>query len=276
MATPESVAHPESLEQLQSELAAAKRELEWREQRWQAQLKIAARVHESLLPRPVRRPWIEVDTRYVPKEGVGGDYCQVLFPSESCCYVTMCDVTGHGVGPALLATRVSSEVRRLVVEQLRPVQIVESLNAFIFEHFRDTQLQLSFFVARLDQEPHTLTYSGAGHPGPLLIRHGSGSIEILESQNLLIGIGEQCLSDQPEGTVTVKRGDRLLFFTDGLTETRDAGGELLGTEGLARIAAITCSGSLFEIADCILQRIAAFRSGPLEDDMTLIIAELKQ
>lgn len=129
---------------------------------------------------------------------------------------------------------------------------------------------------RVDQDPHTLTCSGAEHPGPLLIRHGPGPIEILESQNLLIGIGEQCLSDEPEGTVTVNRGDRLLFFTDGLTETRDAGSELLGTEGLARIAAITCSGGLFEMADCILQRIAAFRSGPLEDDMTLIIAELRQ
>lgn len=264
------------VEQLEVELAEAKRELEWAEQRRQAQLKIAARVHESLLPRPVRRPWIDVDTRYVPQEGVGGDYCQVLFPSESCCYVTMCDVTGHGIGPALLATRVSSEVRHLVGEQLRPVQIVESLNAFIFEHFRDTQLQLSFFVARLDREAHTLTYSGAGHPGPLLIRHGSGPIEILQSQNLLIGIAEQCLSDPSEGTVTVNRGDRVLFFTDGLTETWDAAGILLGTEGLARIAAIACSGGFSEMADRILQRIATFRRGPLEDDMTMIIAKLKE
>ncbi len=267
--------HPGSLQRLEAELAGVKRELERREQLSQAQLQIAARVHESLLPCPVRHPQIDIDTRYVPVERVGGDYCQVLFPTESCCYVTMCDVTGHGIGPALLATRVSSEVRRLVLDRLRPMDIVQALNAFIFEHFHDTGLQLSFLAAQLDLRRGVLTYSGAGHPGTLLIRQGSEAIEVLESRNLLIGVDEQCLSDRPESTQEVNQGDRILFFTDGLTETMDPNRQMLGTDGLARIATITCSGTIFDMADCILERVAAFRSGPPQDDMTLIMAELK-
>ena len=176
---------PTKIQQLEAELAATKRELKRREQEWRRQLDIAARVHHSRLPCPVRHPRIDIDTRYVPLEKVGRDYCQVLFPSKSCCYVTMCDVSGHGVGPGLMATRVSSEVRRLVSGQLRPMDIVQGLNAFILEHFRDTGLMLSFFAAQLDLERGRLTYSGAGHPGPLLIRKGSSPIEALNSQNLL-------------------------------------------------------------------------------------------
>ncbi len=263
------------IQQLEAELAAVKRELERRDQAWQAQLQIAARVHDSLLPRPVRHPQIDIDTRYVPVDRVGGDYCQVLFPDESSCYVKMCDVTGNGVGPALLATRVSSEVRRLVLDRLRPMEIVQGLNAFIVEHFRDAQLFLSFFAAKFDLTRGVLTYSGAGHPGPLLIHEGSAPTEVLESQNLLVGAAEQCLSDEPEGMQQLKPQDRVLFFTDGLTETMDPSGQMLGTEGLARMATITCDGGLFDMADCILERLAAFRSGPPQDDMTLIIAELK-
>ncbi len=263
------------IEQLETELQAARRELERREQRWQSQLNIAARVHRSLLPKPVRHPLIEVEVRYVPMEAVGGDYCQVLFPVDSQCYVTLCDVTGHGIGPALLATRVSSYVRQLVMQQLRPVQIVEQLNAFVGEHFADAGMQfLSFFVTQIDLKNGTLTYSGAGHPGPLLIHGDDGNIEVLASQNMLIGAADRCLSDHPEDSRAVAPGDRLLFFTDGLTESMDADGAMLGSAGLQRILEEATAATVSELTNQIEQRVTQFRHGPPHDDMTLIVAEL--
>ena len=264
-----------SLEQLQADLAEARRELVRHQSDSQAHFLLAARVHKSLLPKPIRHPRIDVESRYVPLEAVGGDYCQVAMINESICYITLCDVAGHGIGPTLMATRVSSEARRLVLDRARPVEIVEHLNDFCFRFLGDTELQLSFFAARLDLPDRAITYSGAGHPGPLLIRRDSGAIETLHSQNLLIGVAERCLSENPEGTAQLNPGDRLLFFTDGITETIGANGRLLGEEGLGKIVAITCPGSISDTADCILERIAAFRAGPIQDDMTLIIAELK-
>lgn len=275
MSADEANSRADLMRQLEAELAAARAQLARREKEWHAHLQIAARVQSSMLPRPVRHPQIDLDTGYVPMEGVGGDYCQVLFPVEPYCYVTMCDVTGHGIGAALLASRVSSQVRQLVFDGRRPMEIVRGLNAFVWEHFRGTDLQLSFFAARLDLGSRTVEFSGAGHPGPLLIRHGAGPVDVLESRNLLIGVAEQCLSDEPEGRRELRPRDRLLFFTDGLTEARDPNGSMLETDGLARIAAITCADDLFGTADCILERVAAFRNGPPQDDMTLIIAEIK-
>ncbi len=155
------------------------------------------------------------------------------------------------------------------------MEIVDTLNTFISEHFNDTDLQLSFFAAQLDLTRRTLTYSGAGHPGPLLIHQKSREIEVLQSQNMLIGVADRCLSDQPEDMREVNSGDRLILFTDGLTETTDPNGTMLGTQGLARLVNGICGDSLFDMADCILERVAVYRSGPAQDDLTLIIAELK-
>lgn len=78
--------HPGSWEELQAKLAAARCELVQHESARQAHLQIANRGHQSLLPQPVRHPRIDIDARSLPMDGVGGDYCQVLFPDESCCY----------------------------------------------------------------------------------------------------------------------------------------------------------------------------------------------
>jgi serine phosphatase RsbU (regulator of sigma subunit) len=74
------------------------RVIEAQQTRAHQHLQLAAKVHRSLLPLPVRTDRIEVDVRYLPVDEVGGDYCQVRFPSENICYITICDVTGHGIG----------------------------------------------------------------------------------------------------------------------------------------------------------------------------------
>ena len=89
-------------------------------------------VHRSLLPQPVRHHRLQVDVRYLPYDDIGGDYCQVRFVDSDTCYITMCDVVGHGVHAALLATRVSSEVRHWILERRAPSDIVRLLNRFIF------------------------------------------------------------------------------------------------------------------------------------------------
>lgn len=248
-----------------------------RDREIQRDLEIAERVHRSMLPSPVRHPNIDIDVRYIPVEKVGGDYCQVLFPDNDCCCVTLCDVTGHGFGPALLATRFSSEVRRLVVEQQTPAEIVQHVNAFVFDHFSGTELLISFFCAQFDFHQMVLTYSGAGHPGPLLIPRASGSEQIvaLNSQNLLLGVERDFSAFRPDERVEVKSGDRVIFYTDGITETTDPQGTPLGVDGLIKMATVTCANPIFETADCYLDRLAEFRKGTQKDDLTLLVSEVK-
>jgi len=272
---PDAAGDVRRIRQLERALAETLRELEQREQLWQMQLKIACRVHRSLLPRPVRHERIDIDTRYLPVDGIGGDYCQVVFSDAGTCYVTICDVTGHGIGASLLATRVSSEVRRMILEARQPVAIVRDLNTFVFESFADTELQLSFFVARFDLDTGRLTYSGAGHPAPLLIRRNAALVEALDSPNMLIGVAENCLRDEPERSVEVAPGDRILFYSDGVTETLNADGKILGLQRLSAVLADAPPGSVFDLAEAVLEQVHLYRAGPPLDDMTLIVANYK-
>jgi serine phosphatase RsbU (regulator of sigma subunit) len=266
---------PALVEQLRLEVDSVRRELAHERSQAESQLRIASQVHQSLLPSPIRHSQLDVDVRYLPIDTVGGDYCQVRFPDPSSCYITMCDVAGHGIGPSLLAARVSSEVRRLIKGCLPPHKIVQTLSDFIHEYFLGTGLLLSFVATRIDLSEKTITYSGAGHPPILHLRPGVGLVAPLVSQNMVIGVTRDCLSDEPEQTQLLEAGDRLVFYTDGITEAANSRGRLLGTNGLVDIASRAMSLDPSEMSDGILDETAKFRFGAPTDDMTVIVVEMK-
>ena len=111
-------------------------------------------------------------------------------------------------------------------------------------------------------------------PSPLLVRPDR-TVQQLESQNPLIGVYHEGFDDQPDGSLPLEPGDRLVFYTDGVTETADRAGRLLGTAGLAQIAAEAMSADLFQMADRILDQASLHQQGPPTDDKTLIVAEIK-
>jgi phosphoserine phosphatase RsbU/P len=234
-------------------------------------LRLAAQVHRSLLPLPATTERAQIDVRYQPLEGVGGDYCQTHFPHENVCYITMCDVTGHGVGAALLATRVSSEVRHRVHSGDAPAEVVDRLNRFVCGNFADAGLLLTFFTARIDLASHEIAWSGAAHPSPILARADGRTIVRLHSQNRILGVLPDCLAAHPEDRTSFGPGDRVLFYTDGVTEAFDAAGVELGEEGLAGLMLEAMPAGVFGMLDRILARVAAFQHGPVTDDRTLIL-----
>jgi len=212
--------------------------------------------------------------RYLPIEQVGGDYCQVRLVDSGNCYITLSDVTGHGIGPALLATRVSSEVRHCILQNVCPKEIIRQLNTLIHGELSESRLYLTFFAARIDFKKRKITWSGAGHPPAFLIRrHGFEIIE-LQSQNLMIGVLENGLYENPEGTVSIEPGDRLVVYSDGITEAVDEKGQHLGIDNLKRLTLQSMSFDLFEVADFIVESIAQFH-GPTADDKTLIVSEIR-
>lgn len=271
MTIPYSTREVDLVGRLRSRIAELEQLIEVEQKRTDEHLQLAAQVHRSLLPSPVRTDRAEVDVRYQPLHGVGGDYCQMLFPSENVCYITMCDVTGHGIAAALLATRVSSEVRRSVHSGKSPAEVVDGLNRFVCENFAAAGLFLTFFAARIDLTRREITWSGAGHPSPILVRANSRTVARLASQNLIIGVLPQCLAAEPEHRTRLEPGDRVLLYTDGVTEVFDATGAELGEDGLTGFMLDAMTAGVFGMIDRILERVAAFEHGPVTDDRTLIL-----
>ncbi len=263
------------LEALRQRCAELEREVEQLRHQRRQRLAIAAEVHRSLIPAPIRHDRIWVDVRYVPVEDVGGDYCQVRFPDRATCYITMCDVTGHGIGPALLATRISSEVRYGIIYRREPRDIASSLERFLAEYFSDTGLFLTFVAARIDLERGELTWSGAGHPSPLLVRRDGRDVLRLTSQNPLVGLGLPNMPDFEQETVAVHPGDRLFFYTDGVYEVFDARGRQFGLPALVELARSAMEWDLFGVADRMLAAVGQHQHGPTADDQTLVVAEMR-
>ncbi|MBD3290990.1 response regulator, partial [candidate division KSB1 bacterium] len=94
-------------------------------------LKLAEQVQDSLVPQPFENHRIGVGVKYMPMIGVGGDYADIYFDGLRTVYLTIVDVTGHGITAALLVNRVCNEVRKLIRDQLEPNQIITNLNNFI-------------------------------------------------------------------------------------------------------------------------------------------------
>jgi sigma-B regulation protein RsbU (phosphoserine phosphatase) len=270
-----AVAQYEELDGLRKRCAELERELDARRAAQQRRLSIAADVHRSLLPGPVRHNRIWADVRYIPIEEVGGDYCQIRFPDRATCYITMCDVMGHGTGAALLATRVSSEVRYGITYGREPRDIVRSLERFMQEHFSHTGLFLTFLAAMIDFDRMELTWSGAGHPSPFVLRPQNDEPLYLRAQNSVVGLGITDDDAFGQDSLPLQVGDRLFFFTDGLFEVLDAEERQLGIQGFTEIAKATMGHDLFEVADDVLERVREYEHGPNTDDQPLIVAEIR-
>ncbi len=265
------------VETLRKELVEVNEELFETRRQLQQQHEIAAQVHHSLLPAAVRHLRIDVDLRFLPAEPLGSDYFQVRIPHDdpSACYITMCHVNGQGIVPALLASRISSEARHFIEETFSPADMVHALNDFIYEHFHEANIYVSFMAARIDMNRRVVTYSGAGHPSAMLLRRDRGLVQRLASQHKSIGVSPEILTKDSEGTLELMAGDRLLFFADGITRGADENGQPLGQSGLANIAANAMCYGLFEMLDEVIDHVRRFRDGPANDDVTLVVADIK-
>jgi serine phosphatase RsbU (regulator of sigma subunit) len=128
-------------------------------------------------------------------------------------------------------------------------------------------------AARFVQRGRRLTFAAAGHPPAILV--SNGSIRLLDSQSAILG----CLADvtlsESVDEVDLTSGDRLVLYTDGFTEVFNERGEMLGVEGLAELVRLSAKRTLPEMKQAILDGVAAWRHGPLTDDMSLVIVELR-
>lgn len=241
-----------------------------------AEFRLAEEVQKSLIPEPISREEIEVDVRYHPAAHLGGDYAALSWAGEKRLYLTICDVMGHGIAAALLANRVNSEVRRLTQIVDEPGELMIQLNQFIHKHFVQTRMFVTFACVLLDFETKSLLHAGAAHPPALIVSADGSRAEWLESQCTVIGPYDSCCQfKDPQIRTSIKAGDVLLLYTDGITETMNDGREQFGKERLKEVVFPMRARSAPAIADALFDRVNTWRSGPVEDDILLLIAKVK-
>jgi serine phosphatase RsbU (regulator of sigma subunit) len=233
---------------------------------------LARRIHRSLLPDRLREERVDVAVHYEEHDFLGGDCCSVFKRADDHLFLCVCDVTGHGLPAALLAGRINSFVQHEITIALHPCNVVDTLNRFVAQHFAGLAIFATFLCVEIDMRLHSIAYAGAGHP-PALLQRSNGNFELLDSLSPLIGVFMEMGRSCQVSKTSFARGDRLLLFTDGLTETRNTEGEMLGIDG---VRAILEGVNRETSSDEILVELAAarrrFAGREIPDDDVLLVA----
>ena len=190
-------------------------------------LEIARQIQFGLLPfAPYAAADFRIETVMRPANTVGGDYFDLIELGEERLAVVIGDVAGKGMPAALLMALLQGSLRTLLTAGLRGADVVAKLNAHLCANIPSNRL-VTFFYAELDRTTGALQYVNAGHNPPFILR-GDGTSERLAPTAMALGI----LPDAPFETLSAELdpGDRILLYTDGITEAANARDEEYGEE----------------------------------------------
>jgi len=208
-----------------------------------------------------------------PSKQVGGDYFDVVEVGDDI-LTAIADVSGKGVPAALVMSMMQASLRTQAGEGRSPSDMLTRINRLMLER-GETGMFATGFLARLDRSTLTLRYTNAGHNPPLLL-HLDGSVDVLSHGGLLLGVFEDPRLE--EGIVALAPGDRLLLYTDGVTEARSPDGTFYDEERLvALLRAMPPGQSAEEIALTVKDNVRAFTgTDDFEDDMTLVVLRVPE
>jgi phosphoserine phosphatase RsbU/P len=227
----------------------------------------AREIQEGLLPKHIAQVrGYQVTGAWQPAQSVGGDYYDVLAFGDSSLGVAIADVVGKGVSAALLMANLQAAVRALASDARDPAAVCEKINAVMCTNVASGKF-ITMFYCVLDGVKHRLTYCNAGHNPPVLL-HGD-CVSHLEEGGALLGIFRDWHYEQR--SVDLHAGDRILMFTDGVTEAENTAGEEFGELRLIEIFLRLRALSAGEIQTQILGAVRDFCAGNFRDDATLLV-----
>ncbi len=260
--------------ELKIQLAEQQKALDEYNEMIQRDLKLAEQIHQSLVPQIYKNEKIEIGVKYLPMIGLGGDFADIYYDGAKYIYLTLIDVTGHGISAALLVNRICSEVRKLVRENLQPAQILYDLNNFIMDVFDQTGMFLTAFTTRINTENYEFSYAGSAHPALVLWKNEKSKFEKLSSQNVIIGFERKKENEFVQETVQLKSGDKLFLYTDGIVEAENDNKEGLGIQGFINILDRLKSFPANEIVERIFDDAQQQSYTQVRDDVFLIAVDI--
>jgi serine phosphatase RsbU (regulator of sigma subunit) len=242
-------------------------------QKAQRELRIAADIQRDFLPRLL--PSCEgygMAGRAIPCLDVGGDYFDCFCFAGRRIGLTVADVSGKGVGAALLMASLRAWLRAEIVHGTDLAAMAEKLNDFVHES-SDAHTFISFLYAELDRDTGGLRYVNAGH-NPGLVLDRDGIVRELGATGLCLGMLAGRAYEVR--TAELRPGEILILYTDGITESRDAGEKEFGVQGLIEAVAGERAQEAPAILDGVYRRLAEF-AGCVEpfDDRTLVVVKRK-
>ena len=202
-----------------------------------------------------------------PAHDVSGDYLGAFKVSESHATLCVADVAGKGFPAALLMSNMQAALKSFASESISTSELCVKLNRLMCSNTPLCKF-VTCFYGDLDVVNRTLTFTNAGHNPPMLIDI-KGECTRLDDGGPVIGAFAE--SAYSQRTVKLNSGDRLLLFTDGVTETRNEDGEEFGEERLQECLSSYRGCNAAELRTTILNEVREFCAGEFDDDAALMV-----
>lgn len=257
----------ELLQKLQLQISTV-RELRREQRVREEELQEARDIQASLLPTKLPDvPGYEIAAMTQPLRFVGGDYYNVVRIDERYTAFCIADVAGKGLPAALLMSSLQAALKPLIGQRLEPHELCRRLNRILCD-LTPVGKFTTFFYGVLDGIENRLTYCNAGHNPPLFVRADGTSGE-LNAAGAVLGQFPQWPYEQSQ--LSLRTGDELLLFTDGLVEACNSTEEYFGESSLIRIAQKNANLSAKDLMDLLIREAARHCGEHFQDDASLIV-----
>jgi sigma-B regulation protein RsbU (phosphoserine phosphatase) len=237
--------------------------------RMEEEFRLAHDIQTGLLPKS--SPYIrgyDITGISLPARIVGGDYFDYIQINTYQYAFCLGDISGKGLPAAVLMANLQATIRGLVLSDPLPDRCLAHANTLMYRNTAPSKFA-TFFYGTLNFNTHLLTYGNAGHNRPILIS-GSGEIRTLQTAGLALGFLE--LTSYTSETVTFKRGDSLIVYSDGVTEAMNPANDEFGEERLFDLVKANCKLTAQEMERRIIHAVQEHSHRQLQsDDITLMI-----
>lgn len=209
-----------------------------------------------------------------PASSIGGDYFDYIRIDDSSYGFAIADVTGKGVAASLLMATMRASLRSHVENVNDVVECLKRVNRLIYKDTPSNKFITAVF-GQLDHNNHTFTYVNAGHNPPYLLRAADAALIPLEAGGVMLGIMDPMhLSGS---SVSLEPGDKIVMFTDGITEATNTNEEYYSDEAFEQWLLENRSLSPKDMQEQLLESITTFANGQVQsDDITLVIIEREE
>jgi sigma-B regulation protein RsbU (phosphoserine phosphatase) len=264
-------------------IARQNQELRTKQARLDADLKSAAGIQLALLPqKPPQRKSLGVSHQFRPCNRIGGDIlCFHELDAEHVLFYIL-DVSGHGVPAAMVTVYLSQMLQpaagitvtlddRGKPVPVSPARVLGHLEqGFSYQRFKQ---YFTMVYGVMNTATGTTEIANGGHPQPVLMQPGK-PVQLIEPGGSIVGMGMN--KDFSQTTVTLEPGARLVLYTDGITEARDAKREFFGEERLHQLLLNLRAEPLERFAEAVFADLESFTSGcPWDDDVTFMVLEFR-
>ena len=218
---------------------------------------------------------LDVAGIYTPAGKIGGDMYDIITMDDNKTAILIFDVSGHGIPSALICTMARMLFIHSIKSGQRPSEIFTSVNNDMCNLLK-TDRYLTAFLGIIDHSDNTMIYSQAGHVYPVIYHNKTGTTTFIPGNSIFIGhTSLSGIATYHDSWLSLEWGDKLVLYTDGLTESANKKNELYGAQRLSEIVAKYGKYTLNAFIKKITADNEKFRNGrPLRDDFTVLCVQI--